>query len=68
MPIFTLKKLGKNGLNLISINMKMINFIGDMTTAIRVLVANITMGPQTLSSAFFIIDSKPSYSRLLGRD
>ena len=45
MPIVTLKKLDKNKSNLISINMKMTNFIGDVITTIRVLVADILVGP-----------------------
>ena len=47
MFILTLKKLGKKKPNLISTNMKMTNFIGDVMTAIRVLVANIIVGPKS---------------------
>ena len=68
MLIVMLKKLAKSKSNLISTNMKMINFTCDMTTAIRVLVVDITMAPKTLNSAFFMVDVKFIYSMLLGRD
>ena len=48
MPITTLKKLGKNKSDLISTNMKMTNFTGEVINAVRVLVVDITMGPKTL--------------------
>ena len=68
VPIVTLKKLGKGKLDLISTNMKMSNFIGDVMTTIGILVANITVGSKTLSSTFFIIYAKHSYFVLLGKD
>ena len=68
MPIITLKKLGKSMSNLISTNMKMTNFTGDVMVIIEVLVANITVGLKTFNSAFFMVDAKPTYSVLLGRD
>ena len=68
MPIITLKKLGKSKVDLISINMKMTNFIKETTDAIRAIVANITVGSKNFSSTFFVIDARPTYSILLGRD
>ena len=68
MPIITLKKLGKNKLDLISTNMKMTNFIDDVIVNIEVFMANIIVGPKTLSLTFFVVDAKLTYSMLLGRD
>ena len=53
MPIVTLKKLGKSKSDLISTNIKITNFIGDVMTAIGVLVIDIIMGPKTFNSTFF---------------
>ena len=52
MSIVTLKKLGKGKLNLIFTNMKVTNFTSDVMATIKVFVANITIGPKTLSLAF----------------
>ena len=68
MLVITLKKLGKNKSNLISTNMKITNFTGDVLTAIGVLVTDITVRSKTLSFTFFVVDAKPSYSILLDRD
>ena len=68
MSVITLKKLGKNKSNLISTNIKMTNFIGDVTVAMEVLVTDIMVGSKTLSFAFFVVEPKPSYSVLLGKD
>ena len=68
MPITTLKKLDKSKSNLISTNMKMTNFISEVIDAIGVPVANITMGSNRLSFTFFVMNAKPTYSVLLGRD
>ena len=68
MPIFTLKKVGKNRLDLVSTNMKMTNFTGDMMANIGLSMANIIVGPKTLGLAFFVIDGNPSYFMLLRRD
>ena len=68
MAIITLKKQGKGKSYLISTNMKMINFTSDMMVAIGVLVANIMVGSKTLNLTFLIVDAKPTYFVLLGRD
>ena len=61
-------KLGKGKSNLISTNMKLTNFTSYMTITIGVLVADITVGPKTLNSTFFVVNAKPTYSMLLERD
>ena len=48
--------------------MKMTNFIGEVIDAIEVRVTNIMVGSKTFSLAFFMMDVKPSYFALLGRD
>lgn len=48
--------------------MKIESFTGGATAALGVLVAKITIGPKTMYLAFFIVDAKPTYSVLLGRD
>ena len=53
MSIITLKKLGNTKSSLVSIDMKMSNFIGDVTTTIGVLVVDITVEPKTLRSTCF---------------
>ncbi|RZB66308.1 hypothetical protein D0Y65_042090 [Glycine soja] len=47
---------------------KIESFTGGATAALGVLVAKITIGPKTMYLAFFIVDAKPTYSVLLGRD
>jgi len=68
MPLVTLKKLRKSVKDLISTKIKMTNFTGETTTALGVLMADIIIGPKTMSSTFFMVGAKPSYSLLLGRD
>ena len=68
IPIITLKKLCRSKSELISTSMKMINFIGEVKNTIGVLVADIIVGSKTLTSTFFVMDTKPTYSVLLRRD
>ena len=68
MLVITLKKLGKNKSNLISTNMKMKNFTGDVMATIRVLAVDITMRPKAFNFIIFVVDAKLSYSILLSRD
>lgn len=65
MPVSTLRKLGKTKEDLVSTNMKMTNFTGETK---GVLVADVTVGSKTVSSSFFMVDAKTTYSILLGRD
>ena len=61
-------KLGKTLEELIPTDMKMSNFRGEASTALGVLIAEVTIGPKSVKSAFFVVDGKPSYSVILGRD
>ena len=67
MSISTLIKLGKTLEELIPTNMKKFNFRGEASTALGVLIAEVTVGPKSVKSAFFVVDGKPSYSVILGR-
>ncbi|KAG4921530.1 hypothetical protein JHK82_050493 [Glycine max] len=55
MSLITLKKLGKRKEELIPINMKMANFTGGATPTLGILVVEITVGPKTMYSTFFIV-------------
>lgn len=48
--------------------MKMANFTRGVIIALGVLVAEITVGPKTMYSVFFIMDAKPAYSVFLRRN
>lgn len=68
MPITTMKKLGRKKEELVPTNMKMTNFAGETTMALGVLVADVMVGTKTLSSDFFVVEEKPIYTMLLGRN
>ena len=53
MCVITLKKLGKNKFDLISTNMKMTNFTGDITIAMWVLAVDLTIGVQNTQLCIF---------------
>lgn len=63
-----MRKIGKTQKDLIPTNMKMMNFTRGATVAMGVLVAKITVGLKTMYSTSFIVDAKPAYSVLMGRD
>jgi len=67
-PLTTLKKLSRRKEELIPTNMKMANFIGEATPTLGVLVVEVTVGPKTMYSTFFIMDAKLTYFMLLRRD
>lgn len=68
MPVATMKKLGRKKEELVPTNMKMTNFTGEATATLGVLVADVTVGTKTQSSVFFVVEAKPTYAMLLGRD
>lgn len=65
--INTMKKIGK-GVEDLTTNMKMIKFTCGGTYAWRVLVVDITVGTKTKKIVLFVVDAKPAYTLLLGRD
>lgn len=67
MPYSIFRKLGKSADDLINLNMLLNDFNGNPSEAKGVLYVELTIGSKTLPTAFFVIDSKGSYSLLLGR-
>ena len=68
MPVGILKKLGKSQKDLKETNMKMTNFIRESIDALGFYIAELTVGTKTSTTVFFVVDAKPGYSLLLGRD
>lgn len=46
----------------------MTSFMGHASHALGVLIADVTVGSKVTRSAFFVIEGKPSYAIILGRD
>ena len=64
----TLRKLGKTQKDLKETNMKTTNFTGESTEALGFCIAELKMGAKTSSTMFFVVNAKPGYYLLLGRD
>lgn len=54
--------------DIIPTNTRMTNFNSGAITALGVVEAEITVGPKTMHSTFFVLDAKPTYSVQLGRN
>lgn len=54
--------------DLIPTNKNMASFMGVASNALGVLVVDIVVETKEIRSTFFIIDEKPSYSVILGRN
>ena len=67
MPYVMLRKLGKSQDDLTKTDMMLKDFEGVVSPALGALCVNLTIGSKTLSSTFFVINGKVSYSLLLGR-
>ena len=48
--------------------MKVINITRESTEALGFYIAELTVGGKTSNIVFFVVDAKPRYSLLLGRD
>jgi len=68
MPYSTFRKLGKTENDLIKTNMILRDYAGNPSEAKGVLNVELTVGSKTLPTTFFVIDSRGSYTLLLGRD
>lgn len=68
MPLATMKKYGKNVEDIIPTTLTMTSFIGHPSHALGVLVADVTIGSKVTRSTFFVIEGKPLYVMILGRD
>ena len=68
MPYSTVRKLGKSHKDLKETNTTMSNFTGGSTLALGFLIAELTVGPKTTNTVFFVVNAKPGYSVFLGRE
>ena len=63
-----LNALGKSEEDLISTDITVSVFIGEITGVSGVLPIEITIGSRRSLTAFFVVESSASYNALLGRD
>ena len=68
MPYSVLRRLGKTKEDLIKTNMTLSDFNGQLTEAMGVLNADLTVGSKTIPTSFFITNGQATYTTLLGRD
>jgi hypothetical protein len=68
MPYSMLCRLGHSVGDLIKTNITLSDFNGQTSEAQGVLSVELTVGNKTVPTSFFVVDSKSSYSVLLGRD
>jgi hypothetical protein len=68
MPYSVLRRLGRSTGALIKTNVTLSDFNRQTSKAQGVLSVDLTIGNKTVSTSFFIINSKSTYNVLLGRD
>jgi hypothetical protein len=68
MPYTMLQKLGKGPKDLLETDMMLKNFGGNASKTQLAVNVELTIGSKTLSTIFFVIHGKGTYSLLLGRD
>jgi hypothetical protein len=68
MPYSVLRKLGHSFGDLIKTNITLSDFNGPTSEAQGVLSVDLTVGGKTVPTSFFVVNSKGSYTVLLGRD
>jgi hypothetical protein len=68
MPYSVLCRLGRSTGDLIKTNVTLSDFNGQTSEAQGVLSVDLTVGSKTVPTNFFIINSKSTYTVLLGRD
>jgi predicted aspartyl protease len=68
MPYSVLHQLGHSAEDLIKTNVALSDFNGQASEAQCVLNVDLTVGGETVPTSFFIINSKSTYTVLLGRD
>ncbi|KAH7837372.1 hypothetical protein Vadar_013101 [Vaccinium darrowii] len=68
MPRFMLVKLGKGDQDLLPSSANISDFAGGITTAQGIIIMNLQVGTKTLTTPFFVVNSRSSYNLLLGRD
>jgi hypothetical protein len=68
MPYSVLRRLGHSTGDLIKTNITLSDFNGQTSEAQGILNVDLTVGSKTLHTSFFIVNSKSTYTILLGRD
>jgi hypothetical protein len=68
MPYLVLRRLGRSAEDLIKTNVTLSDFNGQASEAQGVLNVDLTVGSKTVLTSFFIVNSKSTYTVLLGRD
>ena len=68
MPYSVLRRLGRSSADLIKTNVMLNDFNGQPSEAMGVLNVELTVGRKTIPTSFFIVNSKSTYTILLGRD
>jgi hypothetical protein len=68
MPYSVLRRLGHSTGDLIKTNVTLSDFNGQTSEAQGVLNVDLTVGSKIVPTSFFIVNSKSTYTILLGRD
>src|SRR6185369_8658929 len=68
MSYSVLRRLGRSTADLIKTNVMLTDFNGQPSEAQGVLNVELTIGRKTVPTSFFIVNSKSTYTVLLGRD
>ena len=68
MPYSVLRRLGRSSADLIKTNVMLNDSNGQPSEAMGVLNVELTVGHKTIPTSFFIVNSKSTYTVLLGRD
>ena len=68
LPRLMLNKLGKTEEDIIMSTVTLTDFTGRVNQCQGIVILNLTIGNKTLVTPFFVINAKPSYNALLGRD
>jgi hypothetical protein len=68
MPYSVLRRLGRSTGDLIKTNVTLSDFNGQTSEAQGVLSVDLTVGSKTVPTSFFVVNSKSTYTVLLGRD
>ena len=68
IPYSTIEKLGKSYRDLKKTNMSLSSFTGESVLPLGFLVAEFSVGCRTSNTLFFMVDGRPGYNVLLGRE
>ena len=68
MPYSTFRKLGKRTEDLCPTDMRLIDFSGNILVTKGAICVELKVGSKSLPTTFFVVDTKGTYSLLLGRD